>query len=266
MIAAVIAALVALQAPAPADPPAEWRVPEGTEAVTQPGRRMRVHSPALRRELTLTVYSPGGRAPRVLAIVLGQPVHARRLAGTFAESATIVAISPPERLDDPAFEAWQARTFSSVPYRDTPGEAAAFDRFLFDELIPFLDQHYPAEIRLLFGEGWAGQMALRAVAARPELFEETVVVDPLIPDGAAELIMAQGRQHPEGFAGSVTLFYDRSFVLDGSFTGQPLAMERLIGFLYDHGNHIDAAPAGAHDDPLVPMEAALAEQLRPLPS
>jgi hypothetical protein len=266
MIAAMFAALMALQAPEPSAPSGEWRVPEGTEAVTQPGRRMRIHSPALRRELTLTVYSPEGRAPRVLAIVLGQPVHARRLAGSFGESATIVAISPPERLDDTAFQAWQMRSFSSVPYRDTPGEAAAFDRFLFDELIPFLDQHYPSEVRLLFGEGWAGQMALRAVAARPELFRETVIVDPLIPDGAAERIMAQGRQHPEGFAGSVTLFYDRSFVLDGSFTGQPLAIERLIRFLQDHGNYIHAAPAGSHDDPLVPMEAVLAAQLRPHPS
>ena len=251
-------ALLALVSAFPALAEESWTAPRGATAIAYPGETLTVRSDALGRDVEVRVHRPLLGAPPFPGAILYALVDPAQGARIVAElrrrelessmfGVTVVTIGRPD-FGREAWEPAEIADFSLDDRRLYSGETIrarpdAFERFLYDELVPAVEAGRPVTgERILGGVGWAGGFVLRMAAKRPDGFGHHVALDPMLQDGDVESIIAAGVPHPEGHAGHLDVGYARGFPIPSS------EMERLLEWLEENGHGTNVAVDGDSDD------------------
>ena len=117
-------------------------------------------------------------------------------------------------------------TTSKVSYRnggavnETTGGAENFSQFIENELIPYVDAHYPTTpYRTLIGHSYGGLFAINTLVNHPSLFENYMAIDPSLDwDHQKLLKQAKEKLQHEDFKGKslfVSLAAGQLHMLDG---------------------------------------------------
>lgn len=89
---------------------------------------------------------------------------------------------------------------------DFTDNAAAYQRFLSDELLPFMARHYGAgKVRVLFGWQYAGRMVLNSLINKPGLFDTYVIASPWPNNRELVAQLASSLQASSGSAAKLVL-------------------------------------------------------------
>ena len=241
------AAFLLMAAPAPAQAQAQqpWAPPTGSTPISY-GQSLTVRSAALGRDVTVTVHEPlRGWGPGAIVYALVDPPEGDRLAAELRQrelessmyGVVVVTIDRPGT----GRQAWEASAIADFSLQDyvrydnavIASRTDAFERFLYDELVPLVDAEWPVTgERILAGEDWGGGFVMRMAAKRPDGFDRHVAYGPNFQSGDLEPILAAAVAHPR-HVGRVDVFYHRGYGLDAE------QMERLLGWLVENGSYTD---------------------------
>jgi predicted alpha/beta superfamily hydrolase len=71
------------------------------------------------------------------------------------------------------------KVFDDTTFAKTSGGGENFTKFISDELIPYIDSHYPAtSYRTMIGHSLGGLMAVNTVVHHPDIFANYLAIDP----------------------------------------------------------------------------------------
>lgn len=71
------------------------------------------------------------------------------------------------------------KTKYGMPFREESGGAKEFTKFVAQELIPYIEKHYPAtSYRTLIGHSYGGLWVINTLLHEPDLFENYLAIDP----------------------------------------------------------------------------------------
>jgi len=236
---AVLAAALVAATPAPA----RQALPEGSAPIALNGQDLVVRSPALDRELRLRIHLPpsGATANSPIAVVFTSRLGGDRIAAQLREAVrnsanygvVLVTVEEPASaaLSD---EAWEARM--QAEFAVDGEKTLAYERFVAEELIPFLKARFPHSKVVLAGMGLRGQFVLRLAVGRPDLADRYLVRSPELPEGAAAAILRRKAKPQNPVNPSVEVLFDRES-LDA-----PGELDAVLEWIRDEG-YLDSNPA-----------------------
>jgi len=170
---------------------------QSTRPVTIPGSEVRtLRSLATGRDYDLYIHVPNVQKDRkypVLFVLDGQwdfklldSVYGGLLYDKFVPEMFIVGITYAGA--NPNYDSLRAMDYTPValPARPGSGDAPKFLSFLKQQLLPYIEQNYPADPsrRILLGSSLGGLFTLYAMFTEPSLFSAYVAASPAVTYGA----------------------------------------------------------------------------------
>lgn len=152
------------------------------------GEKVRIHSDVLEEEREILIYLPQGyerdQEKYPVLYLLDGEWHFIHTSGIVQFLASPRIEKAPKMLVVAVVNTSRGRDFSPSTwpgYKTYTGGADNFIRFLYNDLIPFIDKNYRTQsTKILAGHSLAGTFTLYAFLTQPEIFDAYIALSPCL--------------------------------------------------------------------------------------